>query len=350
MQWRVITLKKLLNTLYVTTENTYLSLDGGNIVATVDGTQTGRLPLHTLESIIVFGYIGASPALIGMAMELNIPITFLKPSGHFLGRVSGKAYGNILLRREQYRICDNTEKSLAIARVMIAAKIKNSSAVVNRAIRDYRLRLDEEKLSVAVDSLNSFAVSALNAESADSLRGLEGESATVYFNVFDDMILQQKEDFCYLSRTRRPPLDPVNALLSFTYSLLTSMCVNALETVGLDPYAGFLHTERPGRCSLALDLVEEFRACFADRFVLSIINRKMICSDDFIEKENGSILLRDESQREFLKILQNKKREVLTHPFLNEKVEWGMLPYLQAKLLAKFIRGDIEQYPPFFWK
>lgn len=287
---------------------------------------------------------------MGKAAEMNIPITFLKPSGQFLARVSGKAYGNILLRREQYRICDRPEKSLSIATSMIAAKIKNSSAVINRALRDYRMRLDGEKLTSAVKTLNSLAIDALGAQSAESLRGLEGESANVYFGVFDDMILQQKEDFSYRGRSRRPPMDPVNALLSFTYSLLTSMCVNALETVGLDPYAGFLHTERPGRCSLALDLTEEFRACLADRFVLSIINRRVICGDDFVEKENGSVLLKDDSRRELLKALQTKKHEVLTHPFLDEKVEWGMLPYLQAKLLAKYVRGDIEQYPPFFWK
>ena len=191
---------------------------------------------------------------------------------------------------------------------------------------------------------------AYNCSNVDSLRGIEGECATGYFSVFDDMILQQKEDFFYKSRSRRPPMDNVNALLSFTYSLLTSMCVSALETVGLDPYAGFFHTERPGRCSLALDLVEEFRAAFADRFVLTLINKKMISYKDFIEKESGGIILKDDSRKKYLAAWQNRKKEIITHPFLQEKVEWGMLPYIQAMLLSKYVRGDIDGYPPFIWK
>lgn len=343
-------MKKLLNTLYVTTDNAYLSLDGENIVVSADDKQLGRLPLHTIESIVVFGYVGASPALMGKCAEMNKSLVFLKPSGAFLAKVTGKAYGNILLRREQYRICDDPKRSLEISRNIIASKIKNSSSVINRAVRDHEQRVDKERLTKAAFQLKNSAVAALDAPDAETLRGLEGESANVYFSVFDEMILQQKDEFFYRSRSRRPPMDNVNAMLSFTYSLLTSMCVSALETVGLDPYAGFFHTDRPGRCSLALDLVEEFREPFADRFVLTAINRKIVSDKDFISKENGGVLLKDDSRKEFLSSWQAKKREPITHPFLQEKTEWGMLPYIQAMLLARYIRGDIDTYPPFIWK
>ncbi len=343
-------MKKILNTLYVTNEKAYLALDGENVVIQENGNTLGRLPIHTIDSIVVFGYVGASPALMGKCADLNKSLVFLKPSGRFLAKVTGKSYGNILLRREQYRICDDKERSLDISKNIISAKILNSNAVVNRTLRDHGLRIDNEKFNNVSKQLKKGAELAYDCSNFDSLRGIEGECATGYFSVFDDMILQQKEDFFYKSRSRRPPMDNVNALLSFTYSLLTSMCVSALETVGLDPYAGFFHTERPGRCSLALDLVEEFRAALADRFVLTLINRKMISYKDFVEKESGGIILKDESRKKYLAAWQNRKKEIITHPFLQEKVEWGMLPYIQAMLLSKYIRGDIDGYPPFIWK
>lgn len=343
-------MKKILNTLYVTNEKAYLALDGENVVIQENGNILGRLPIHTIDSIVVFGYVGASPALMGKCVDLNKSLVFLKPSGRFLAKVTGKSYSNILLRREQYRICDDKERSLDISKNIISAKILNSNAVVNRTLRDHGLRIDNEKFNNVSKQLKKGAELAYDCSNFDSLRGIEGECATGYFSVFDDMILQQKEDFFYKSRSRRPPMDNVNALLSFTYSLLTSMCVSALETVGLDPYAGFFHTERPGRCSLALDLVEEFRAALADRFVLTLINRKMISYKDFVEKESGGIILKDESRKKYLAAWQNRKKEIITHPFLQEKVEWGMLPYIQAMLLSKYIRGDIDGYPPFIWK
>ncbi len=343
-------MKKILNTLYVTNEKAYLALDGENVVIQENGNILGRLPIHTIDSIVVFGYVGASPALMGKCADMNKSLVFLKPSGRFLAKVTGKSYGNILLRREQYRICDNKERSLDISKNIISAKILNSNAVINRTVRDHGVRINIEKFNNVSKQLKKGAELAYNCSNVDSLRGIEGECATGYFSLFDDMILQQKEDFFYKSRSRRPPMDNVNALLSFTYSLLTSMCVSALETVGLDPYAGFFHTERPGRCSLALDLVEEFRAAFADRFVLTLINRKMISYKDFIEKESGGIILKDDSRKKYLAAWQNRKKEIITHPFLQEKVEWGMLPYVQAMLLSKYIRGDIDGYPPFIWK
>ncbi len=343
-------MKKLLNTLYVTNENAYLSLDGENIIVKEEGKILGRVPIHTVESIVIFGYIGASPALMGKCSELEKQIVFLKPSGRFLAKVTGKSYGNILLRRQQYRICDDREKSLDIARNIISAKIHNSNSVIKRAVRDHAVRIDVSRFEESSLLLDKSAKEAYECEDADSLRGIEGSGAGIYFSLFDDMILQQKEDFYYKSRSRRPPMDNVNALLSFAYSLLTSMCVSALETVGLDPYAGFFHTERPGRCSLALDLVEEFRACFADRFVLSVINKKILTYKDFTQKENFGVLLEDDSRKKFISAWQAKKYEKITHPFLNEKVEWGMVPYVQAMLLARYIRGDMNSYPPFMWK
>ncbi|MGN0601838.1 MAG: type I-C CRISPR-associated endonuclease Cas1c [Oscillospiraceae bacterium] len=343
-------MKKLLNTLYITNEKSYLSLDGENVVVEAEGRVLGRIPLHTIDSIIVFSYIGASPALMGKCAEMNKSLVFLKPNGRFLAKITGKSYGNILLRREQYRICDDKQRSLSISKNIISAKIVNSNAVVSRALRDHSMRIDCDKFSAVSKQLKAGSVMAYNCHNADELRGIEGECASGYFSVFDDMILQQKEDFSYKGRSRRPPMDNVNALLSFTYSLLTTMCVSALETVGLDPYAGFFHTERPGRCSLALDLVEEFRSAFADRFVLTLINRKMVSYKDFIEKESGGVILKEDSRKSFLSAWQTKKREVINHPFLNEKVEWGMLPYVQTMLLARYIRGDMNEYPPFIWK
>ncbi|MCD7772504.1 MAG: type I-C CRISPR-associated endonuclease Cas1c [Ruminococcus sp.] len=343
-------MKKLLNTLYVTTENAYLSLDGENVVVQVDGKPIGRLPIHTIDGIFTFGYVGASPALMGKCSELNKSLVFLKPSGKFLAKVTGKSYGNILLRREQYRICDDEEKAFSISKNIISAKVLNSRAVVSHALRDHSMRLDQERFEAVSEQLKKGSMLAYNSSDAEELRGIEGECANGYFGVFDDMILQQKEDFCYKTRSRRPPMDNVNAMLSFSYSLLTSMCTSALESVGLDPYAGFFHTQRPGRCSLALDLVEEFRAAFADRFVLTMINRRLVSQSDFTEKENGGIIFKPESRKNFLSAWQSRKRETLTHPFLKEKVEWGLLPYVQAMLLARYIRGDIDEYPPFVWK
>lgn len=343
-------MRKLLNTLYITNEQAYLSLDGENIVVEESGKAIGRLPLHTIDSIMVFSYIGASPALMGKCAEENKQLTFFTPNGRFLAKVTGKSYGNILLRREQYRICDSAERSLDIAKSIISAKLLNSNAVVSRALRDHGMRIDAERFEAVSRQLKAGSIMAYDSTSADALRGIEGECALGYFSVFDDMILQQKEDFFFKSRSRRPPMDNVNALLSFTYSLLTSMCVGALEAVGLDPYAGFFHTDRPGRASLALDLVEEFREAFADRFVLTLINKRLVTDRDFVKKENGSTLLKDESRKTFFSCWQSRKRETLTHPFLNEKVEWGMLPFVQAMLLARFIRGDLNAYPPFLWR
>lgn len=342
-------MRKLLSALYITSPDMYLSLDGENIVISREKEEVGRRPIHTIESIVSLSYVGASPALLGKMAELNKSVVFLKPSGKFLYKVTGKAYGNIMLRREQYRMCDD-DRCFEVAKNMISAKIANSSAVLSRAVRDHSERIDTEKFKNTIQTLQNNKILAYQCDSPDSLRGIEGESALRYFSLFDDMILKNKEDFFYKERSRRPPMDNVNSLLSFTYSLLTSICVSALETVGLDPYAGFFHTERPERCSLALDLIEELRAPLADRFVLTLINNRVFSGKEFLKKENGSVILTDDSRREFISKWESRKAETITHPILNEKVEWGLLPYVQASLLAKFVRNDIDAYPPFLWK
>ncbi|MBE6862163.1 MAG: type I-C CRISPR-associated endonuclease Cas1 [Ruminococcus sp.] len=343
-------MKKLLNTLYITTPDRYLSLDGENVVIKHEDNEIGRVPLHNLERIVTFGYTGASPALMGKCAKDGVELVFMSGSGRFLARVEGEVNGNVLLRRQQYRFADDAEKSLGISRNMIAAKLFNSRWSLERTIRDHSLRIDCGKFRHKSGLLQESIVKAVKTSDIDSLRGIEGEGASVYFSVFDDMILQQKDDFYFRTRNKRPPLDNVNALLSFSYSLTTSMCASALESVGLDPYVGFMHTDRPGRRSLALDLLEEFRALMCDRFVLMLINKKTLNKADFIKREDGAVLLTDDGRRKFITSWQNRKQDELKHPFLGEKVQWGMLPYIQALLLARYIRGDLDCYPPFMWK
>ena len=348
-------MKKLLNTLFITSPDRYLSLDGENVVIICkddDGKndEIGRVPLHNLEAIITFGYTGASPGLMRACAKNNIALSFMSSNGKFIARIVGEVRGNVTLRREQYRIADDSSRSLQIARNFILAKVYNSKWIIERAIRDYPLRVDTEKLKGKSIFLGNSLANIRNAADDGMLRGIEGEAASVYFSVFDDLILQQKEDFKFKSRSKRPPLDKVNALLSFSYSLLAGMCASALETVGLDPYVGFLHKDRPGRISLALDLMEEFRAVMADRFVITLINKRILNKKGFIQKENGAIIMDDETRKAVLSAWQAKKQEKIVHPFLDEKIEWGMVPYTQAMLLARYIRGDIDEYPPFFWK
>lgn len=343
-------MKKLSNTLYVTGENRYLSLDGENVVIYEEKEEVGRVPLHNLEGIVTFGYTGASPALMGSCAEKNISLSFLAPSGKFLARVTGGIKGNVVLRKKQYFLSEDEETSHQIACNFILGKIYNARWVIERAARDYAMRLDGEKLKRISSMLQNSIQLVRKSESLEMLRGVEGEAASLYFSVFDDLILQQKEVFYFQNRNRRPPLDHVNALLSFTYSLLAGMCTSALETVGLDPYVGFLHRDKPGRASLALDMMEELRAVLADRFVLSIINKKMVSGTGFKKKENGAVIMEEDTRRQVLSAWQARKQETITHPFLEEKVEWGMVPHVQALLLARYLRGDLDEYPPFMWK
>ena len=269
-------MKRLLNTLYVTSGNKYLSLDGENIVVLEEQKEIGRVPLHNLQSIVTFGYNGASPALMGACAQRSIDLSFMSGNGRFLARVTGEVKGNVTLRKQQYRISDNREESIYIARNFILGKVYNSRWILERAIRDYAMRLDTEKIKKKSLFLAQSLEKIRNCESADELLGLEGEAASVYFSVFDELILQQKDDFYFRGRNKRPPLDNVNAMLSFGYSLLAGMCGSALETVGLDPYVGFFHTDRPGRMSLALDIMEGFRSIMVDRFLLSLNSKEVM--------------------------------------------------------------------------
>ena len=343
-------MRHLLNTLFVTSEDIYLSLDGENVVANREKVVVARYPLHTLSAILSFSYPGASPALMGACAQRGIALSFCTPRGRFLARVCGEANGNVLLRRTQYRIADDPAQSCRIARSMVFGKVHNARWSIERTRRDHGLRVDGARLAEVSGQLKALLPQLLEASSLEHLRGLEGAAATAYFGVFDQLILGDGTLFSFRGRSRRPPLDAVNALISFAYSLLSHDCAAALESVGLDSYVGFLHRDRPGRSSLALDLMEELRPCLADRFVLTAINNRMFKAEDFIFRESGGVSLTDEARRTFLRRWQERKKEPITHPFLDEKLPWGLVPYIQALLLARCIRGDLDEYPPFLWK
>ena len=343
-------MRQLLNTLFVTSEDIYLSLDGENVVANRGGEAVARYPLHTLQSIVSFSYAGASPALMGACAQREIGLAFCSPRGKFLARVAGQAQGNVLLRRMQYRVADDPGESCCAARMMIFGKVYNARWSVERTKRDHAMRVDTGRLAEVSAQLQGLLPQIAAETSLESLRGLEGSGATAYFGVLDEMILREKETFFFHERSRRPPLDAFNALLSFAYSLLAHDCASALESVGLDAYVGFLHRDRPGRESLSLDLMEELRACMADRFVLTIVNNRVLKASDFVFRESGAVLLTDEGRRTFLRRWQERKYETITHPFLEEKLPWGLVPYVQSLLLARYLRGDLDDYSPFLWK
>lgn len=343
-------MKQFMNTLFVTSEDVYLSLDGENVVANREGSVVARYPLHTLQSIVSFSYSGASPALMGACTEKKIGLAFCSPRGRFLARVSGSAQGNVLLRRMQYRVADDPMQSCQIAKNMIFGKVYNARWSIERMRRDHAMRIDEERFAAVSARLQGLLPQIAEETTLDSLRGLEGIGAAAYFSVLDDMILQGKETFFFHERSRRPPMDAFNALLSFAYVLLAHDCASALESVGLDAYVGYLHRDRPGRESLALDLMEELRPYLADRFVLTLINNRIIKADSFEFRESGAVLLTDDGRRTFVQKWQERKKETITHPYLEEKVPWGLVPYVQSLLLARYLRGDLDGYPPFLWK
>lgn len=339
-------MKRLLNVVYVSQPDVYLSLKGHNLNLLQDGESIGRVPLHNLEGICTFGYQGASPALMQWCMEENVSISFFTRSGRLRGRVIGMTNGNVTLRKTQYRKSDSEEESLHLAKYMIIGKLYNKEHLLKRTIRDHSLRVDVEALTKTTEQLKNAREAVLASEDLDTLRGVEGNAASAYFNVFNQCILNDSEAFYFGKRNRRPPRDRVNALLSFAYSLLAAEVGAALEGVGLDAYVGFLHRDRPGRMSLALDVMEELRPVIAERFVLKVINRKQIKEDDFIVKENNAVLLKDDSRRKFLQLWQEAKMEKMTHPYLKEKIEWGLVPHAQSLLLARHLRGDLDGYPP----
>lgn len=338
-------MRKLLNTLYITNEDYYLSRERENIVIRDSEKVIRRFPIHILEGIVCFNYTGASPGVIQLCNENRISITFLSPNGRFRGKFVGLTNGNVLLRREQYRIADD-KRSLKIAKNCIEAKLINSRKVFLRLRRDHS-NIDHLKVTELANYFKSQIVNVKSCDNKDSLRGIEGDVARSYFQNFDELILSQKNDFKFVLRSRRPPLNRVNAMLSFLYSMLTYEVQAALETIGLDSYVGFFHTDRPGRPGLALDMIEELRPYLVDRFVITMINRRQISVNDFEEKENQAVLLNDKGREKILKQWQKRKHQEITHPFIKEKMPIGLLPFIQAQLLSRHIRGDIEAYPPF---
>jgi CRISPR-associated protein Cas1 len=344
-------MRKLLNTLYVTTSNSYLSLERENVVIRLDDEEKFRLPFVNVESIVCFGYMGASPALMGKCAENNVAICFVNPnSGKFLAKVVGKTTGNVFLRKQQYSLSDDNMFCLNFTKEIIAAKIFNSRFSLERAVRDNKDKIDTTQLEKSSEMMKDAIKYCYDFENIDELRGFEGVQAKLYFKAFDDMILQQKEHFYFNERTKRPPLDNVNCMLSYLYTILSFDITSALETVGLDPYVGFYHTLRSGRASLAVDLIEELRSYMVDRLVISMINLKKINHRDFYKKEGGAILMTDDGRKKILTTWQERKKEVINHPYLKEKVEIGLIPFTQAQLLARFIRGDAKEYPPFLCK
>jgi CRISPR-associated protein Cas1 len=342
-------MKHLGNILYVTTPEAFLSLDGENVVIKKEEGASTRLPLHNLENIVCFTWQGASPALMGACAERNIGLSFLTPNGRFQGRVTGKVKGNVLLRKKQYAVSESRQDSVPIAASFLMGKISNCRKVLDRAIRDHAMLVDVESLTGASNFMKETLKTLQSCTSIGDLMGFEGSAAKIYFGVFDQLILQQREDFQFKERSRRPPLDNMNSLLSFLYTLLTNEVASALETVGLDPYVGFLHQDRPGRPSLALDLMEELRPVFADRLALSLVNRKQITGKGFTQKESGGILMDDETRKTVLTAWQEKKKDEIVHPYLKEKIPFGLIPHVQAMLLTRHLRGDLDAYPPFFW-
>jgi CRISPR-associated protein Cas1 len=345
-------MKKCLNTLYIFSQGSYLRKEGECLVVEVEKTERLRLPIHTIGSVVCFGNVLCSPYLLGHCCENNVSVSMLTESGRFLARVTGPVSGNVFLRRDQYRYADCEEMSSSIARTILIGKIANCRSVLQRTLRDTSSLhiLSVEMLKESIIKLGCFLDRLKKPLLLDEARGIEGESAHVYFSVFDQLILAQKDAFVFSRRSRRPPLDPVNALLSYLYVILSHDVRAALESVGLDPAVGYLHRDRPGRYSLALDLMEELRPVLADRLVLTLINRQQVSSKDFILKENGAVELVDKARKEVIKAWQERKKTEITHPFTKEKVQMGLVPFIQAGLLARYIRGDIDGYPPFIWK
>lgn len=341
-------MRKLLNTLYVTNPDVFLTKDGENVVAKIDQKEVMRIPVLNLEGIVGFNRLGASPYLMAMCAERNIGMCFLTPEGRFLARVTGSVNGNVLLRRQQYRLADDKAWSLTVSRVMIAGKIFNSRKILDRFRRDHAMLIpDMDNYLRTSRLLDNDRQNALSCADMDRLRGLEGDAANAYFSLFGQMVTVKGEAFAFHGRNRRPPKDPVNSLLSFAYTLLAHECQSALETVGLDPYVGFMHTDRPGRASLALDMMEEFRGYLADRLVLSLVNRGQVTERDFIDNGHENILITDTCKKTILAAWQKRKKETIMHPFLKESVPVGLLPYIQAMLMARYVRGNLDGYPVF---
>ncbi|MCD6198223.1 MAG: type I-C CRISPR-associated endonuclease Cas1 [Deltaproteobacteria bacterium] len=343
-------MKKHLNTLFVTTQGAYLSKEGETVVVKVEKEIRLRIPIHTIGGIVCFGNVLCSPFLMGFCAERDVAISFLTEYGRFLARVQGPVSGNVLLRREQYRRADDMNASAEMARAVLTGKLANCRTVLGRALRDHSDKLNTDEVREASQRINSSLQRLQSDLPLNVLRGFEGEAAHTYFSVFDHLITSQKEDFIFRERNRRPPLDNVNCLLSFLYTIVLHDVRSALESVGLDPAVGFLHRDRPGRPGLALDMMEEFRPFMADRLTLSLINLKQVQTKGFKKMESGAVLMDDETRKAVLVAYQKRKQDEIMHPFLEEKVPIGLLFHMQALLLARCLRGDLDGYPTFIWK
>ena len=342
-------MKKHLNTLFVTTQGAYLAKDGETVAVRIEKETKLRIPVHTLESIVCFGNVGCSPFLLGFCAERDVTISFLSEYGRFLARVVGPVSGNVLLRREQYRRADDPGFSALVARSCIIGKTANSRTILQRAVRDHAETIDLAAVKTAVDHLTASVAALQRTDLLDALRGIEGDAAHVYFGVFNHLITRNREDFFFPRRSRRPPLDRINCLLSFLYTLLMHDVRSALECTGLDPAVGFLHRDRPGRPGLALDMMEEFRP-LADRLALSLVNRGQLQANDFSVSAAGGVRMKEEARKTLLTAWQKRKQEVIRHPFIKEKMPIGLLFHTQALLLARFLRDDLDGYPPFLWR
>lgn len=343
-------MKKYLNTLFVTTQGAYLSKEGETVVVSIEREKKLQLPIHNIGAIVCFGNVSVSPFLMELCVENSVAISFHSEYGKFLASVNGRTKGNVLLRREQYRYADSETESAKIAKNILLGKVYNCRVVLQRVLRDHGEKIDIKKITNASDALNWTIRQIETCDGLENLRGLEGDAAHQYFNVFDEMIISQKADFKFVSRNRRPPMDEVNCLLSFIYTILMQDVRSALESVGLDSYVGFLHRDRPGRPSLALDMMEEFRPIIADRLALSLINLEQVNKKGFKKLESGGVLMNDDTRKELLIAYQKRKQDEIIHPFINEKIQIGLVFYVQALLLARYIRKDIDGYPVFIWR
>jgi len=343
-------MKPLLNTLYVTIQGAWLAREGESVCVTQEGEMRFRVPMHTLSGIVCFGQVSCSAPLMGFAAESGVALSFLTEHGRFLSRVQGPISGNVLLRRRQYKASEQGEPVASVARSVVLGKLANCRVVLLRAAREREDSPEKSEIEFAALRLARLAEDVQRAKDVDVIRGHEGDAARTYFSVFDHLIVNAKEDFFFHSRSRRPPLDNVNALLSFLYTLLVSDIAGALECVGLDPAVGFLHRDRPGRPSLALDLAEELRPVLADRLALSLINRRQISGSGFAKGETAGVVMDDVTRKEVLVSWQKRKQEEVLHPFIQERLPFGLIPHIQATLLARHLRGDLDGYPPFFWR
>ena len=343
-------MRKLLNTLYVSSQGSYLHREGETVVVEREKQQVLQIPIHTIGGIVCFGNVLCSPFLLGFCAERDVSVSFLSEHGRFLASVRGPISGNVLLRRQQYRMADDEQATRGIAANVVTGKLANCRIVLNRAVRDHSAKVNANDLKEASEKIGRIIERIPRVDGTDEVRGLEGQAAAIYFRVLDHLIVDQKQDFNFTERSRRPPLDEVNALLSFMYTLLAHDVRSALETVGLDPAVGFLHRDRPGRPGLALDIMEEFRPVIADRLVLSLINRKQVGKKGFTKAASGAVTMNDDTRKTILTEYQNRKKDEVYHPYIEETVPIGLLFFIQSNLMARFIRGDIDGYPPFFWR